>query len=258
MKTILSAALVAILFAGTALAQPPDRGGDRGQRGGGGDRPQMQDRGPANRGGGDRGPADWGGRGGNRQDRVGPQQAPQAPQAQPAPQAPQAQFQRDDRRGPDNRIPNRGFDNRDRDNRGPDNRGSDNGFDNRGQPNRGFDNRGFDNRGSVYRGPAQQQFRDRDRGRPQFDQRQFRPAYRAPQRFRAAPYRAPPGFFARSWSYGDRLPWGWFGSSYYLNWGSYGLPLPPIGCEWVRVGSDALLVDIWSGEVLSVYYGLFW
>lgn len=62
----------------------------------------------------------------------------------------------------------------------------------------------------------------------------------------------------RSWSYGDRLPWGWFGASYYLNWGAYGLPLPPIGCEWVRVGSDALLVDIWSGEVLSVYYGLFW
>jgi len=34
--------------------------------------------------------------------------------------------------------------------------------------------------------------------------------------------------------------------------------LPPVGCEWVRVGSDALLVDIWTGEVLSVEYGLFW
>lgn len=240
MKRILSAALVATLFAGTALAQPPERGGDRGPSGGG-DRPQVQDRGPGNRGG-------------DRRERGGPPQARPAPEARPAPQAPQAPqapFQRDDRRGPDNR----GFDNRGFDNRGRDDRR----FDNRGQDNR-FDNRGYDNRGPGFRGPGPQQFRDRDRdrGRPQFDQRRFRPAYRAPQRFRAAPYRAPPGFFVRSWSYGDRLPWGWFGSGYYLSWGAYGLPLPPIGCEWVRVGSDALLVDIWSGEVLSVYYGLFW
>ena len=103
-----------------------------------------------------------------------------------------------------------------------------------------------------------QQLRDRDRGRQWFDQRSFRPSYRAPQRFRVAPYRAPPGFYSRSWSFGDRLPFGWFGSSYYLNFGSYGLPYPPIGAEWVRVGSDALLVDVWTGEVLSVYYGLFW
>ncbi len=233
MKRILSAALVATLFAGTALAQPPDRGGDRGPRG---DRPQAQERGPGNRG--DRGPGDWNG-GGDRRDRGGPPQARPAPEARPAPQAPQAPIQRDDRRGPDNR----GFDNR-----GP----NDRRFDNRGPDNR------FDNRGPGFRGPGPEQFRDRDRGRPHFDERRFRPAYRAPQRFRAAPYRAPPGFFVRSWSYGDRLPWGWFGSGYYLNWGAYGLPLPPIGCEWVRVGSDALLVDIWSGEVLSVYYGLFW
>jgi hypothetical protein len=34
--------------------------------------------------------------------------------------------------------------------------------------------------------------------------------------------------------------------------------MPPIGCEWIRVGRDALLVDIWSGEILSVYYDMFW
>jgi Ni/Co efflux regulator RcnB len=62
----------------------------------------------------------------------------------------------------------------------------------------------------------------------------------------------------RSWSFGDYLPGGWYGSSYYLNAWQYGLPYPPIGCEWVRVGNDALLVDVWSGQVLSVYYGLFW
>jgi Ni/Co efflux regulator RcnB len=282
MKRFMSAALVATLFASTAMAQPPERGdrGERGQRGDGGQRQR---------------PDLSGGPRGDRQQ--GPRQAQQAPQARPAPQAqaapqagpqpgrgsylrtpgPQGDAARrgDDprnvapnrpdnaQRGPDNRGgDNRGNDNRGNDNRGPgnrpgfDNRGQDNRFDNRGQPNRGFDNRRPGQQ--QYRGPNQQQLRDRDRGRQWFDQRSFRPSYRAPQRFRVAPYRAPPGFYSRSWSFGDRLPYGWFGSGYYLNWGSYGLPFPPIGAEWVRVGSDALLVDIWSGEVLSVYYGLFW
>ena len=91
-----------------------------------------------------------------------------------------------------------------------------------------------------------------------YDQRQWRPTYRAPQRFRAPVWRPPVGFYNYNWRYGDFLPRAWFGSSYYLNWGMYGLPFPPIGCEWVRVGSDAILVDTWTGEVLSVYYGLFW
>ena len=118
---------------------------------------------------------------------------------------------------------------------------------------------GFDKRGPGYNGRGQPpQFRDRDRGRPQFDAGRYRQVYRAPQRFRVAPYRTPPGFYARSWGFGDYLPFGWFGSTYYLNYGAYGLPLPPVGCEWVRVGDDALLVDIWTGEVLSVAYGLFW
>lgn len=62
----------------------------------------------------------------------------------------------------------------------------------------------------------------------------------------------------RTWSFGDYLPRGWFGSSYYLNAGHYGLPYAPIGTEWVRVGGDAVLVDIWNGRILAVYYGLFW
>jgi len=62
----------------------------------------------------------------------------------------------------------------------------------------------------------------------------------------------------RSWSFGDYLPGGWYSSSYYLDWFRYGLPQPPIGCEWVRVGDNAMLVDVWSGRVLSVYYDLFW
>ncbi len=281
MKRFMSAALVATLFASTALAQPPDRGGDRGDRGNrGGERAQRPDAGDrGNRGdrgdGGQRqGPAnvDRGNRGERQQ---GPQQAQPAPQARPAPQAQQApqagpqpgrgSYLRSPgpqgdaaRRGDDPRFvaPNR----QDNVQRAPDIRRDDNRGDNR----QSFDNRsqynrpGFDNRSQGYRRPNQRQLRDRDRGRQWFDQRSFRPSYRSPQRFRVAPYRAPSGFFMRSWSFGDRLPYGWYGSGYYLNWGAYGLPFPPIGCEWVRVGSDALLVDVWTGEVLSVYYDLFW
>jgi len=100
--------------------------------------------------------------------------------------------------------------------------------------------------------------RSRSRRRCQRRQRRWRPSYRSPQRYRAPAYRYPRGWYVNRWSFGDYLPGGWFSSYYYLDWFRYGLPMPPIGCEWVRVGDDAVLVDVWSGRVLSVYYDLFW
>ena len=38
----------------------------------------------------------------------------------------------------------------------------------------------------------------------------------------------------------------------------YGLMEPWPGYEWIRVGDDALLVDIETGEVIRVEYGLFY
>ena len=37
-----------------------------------------------------------------------------------------------------------------------------------------------------------------------------------------------------------------------------GLPYPPPGAEWIRVGADALLVDIFTGEILDVAYDAFY
>jgi Ni/Co efflux regulator RcnB len=37
----------------------------------------------------------------------------------------------------------------------------------------------------------------------------------------------------------------------------FGLEIPPAGYEWVRVGADALLVNIVDGEILQVEYGVF-
>lgn len=106
--------------------------------------------------------------------------------------------------------------------------------------------------------PGDHQLRDRDRNRHWFNPDQYRPSYWAQHRYRVRPYHRPSGWYVRTWIFGDYLPHGWYNQTYYLDWWSYGLPRPPIGAEWVRVGDDALLVDTWSGEVLSVYYDLFW
>jgi len=101
--------------------------------------------------------------------------------------------------------------------------------------------------------------RGRDRGRSWYNAGAFARSYHAERRFRYGGYRYfPSGWYFRTWNYGDFLPSGWFASQYYLNWADYGLPPPPVGCEWIAQGSDAVLVDIWTGEVLSVYRGLFW
>ena len=97
-----------------------------------------------------------------------------------------------------------------------------------------------------------------DQGRNYYRPGAFAQRAVAPQRFHVTTWRRPSGWYYRSWSYGMYLPFGWFLPAYYLNWALYDLPPPPIGCEWVREGPDAVLVDIWTGEILSVYSGVFY
>ena len=82
--------------------------------------------------------------------------------------------------------------------------------------------------------------------------------FQAQQRFRVAPRYYPNGWYAHRWAYGETLPWGWYAPQFFLAWDNYGLPEPPPGCDWVQEGSDAVLVDLSSGQVLSVEYGVFW
>jgi Ni/Co efflux regulator RcnB len=105
---------------------------------------------------------------------------------------------------------------------------------------------------------GQRSLRPQDQGRSQFDPNRFRHSYFAQRRYNAGAYYQPRGWYYRRWGFGDILPFGWFASNYYLSAFDYGLPPPPIGAEWVRNGPDAVLVDIWSGEVLSVEYGVFY
>lgn len=101
--------------------------------------------------------------------------------------------------------------------------------------------------------------RGRDQGRVGYSANAFSRQYRAQRQFRFGGYRSyPNGWAWRSWSYGQFLPFGWYAPQYYLNWDDYGLPAPPVGCEWIAEGPDAVLVNVWTGEVLSVYSGVFY
>jgi len=78
-------------------------------------------------------------------------------------------------------------------------------------------------------------------------------------RFHVGAYRAPYGFFARSWGFGDILPRGWYGPDYFIDdFLDFDLPYPPPGYEWVRVGPDALMIDEYTGRIVQVVRGIFW
>ena len=59
--------------------------------------------------------------------------------------------------------------------------------------------------------------------------------------------------------FGEILPRGWYDEPYRLmDWWIYGLPMPPPGYDWVRVGYDAVQIDSWNGRVVQVVRMLFW
>jgi len=76
--------------------------------------------------------------------------------------------------------------------------------------------------------------------------------------YRLGRYHDPFGYGYRRFSIGLFLGAGYYGNNYWLNdpW-QYRLP-PAYGpYRWVRYYNDALLVDIYSGEVVDVIYGFF-
>jgi Ni/Co efflux regulator RcnB len=105
---------------------------------------------------------------------------------------------------------------------------------------------------------AGHQLRARDQGRASYQAGAVPQQFRAQQRFHSSWNNRPNGWYSRRWAFGEFLPWGWFAPSYYLDYEDYALMPPPVGCEWVREGNDAVLVNVWTGEVLSVAYGVFW
>ncbi len=174
-------------------------------------------------------------------------------------------------------------------NRG-DNRGRGGDYNRRGDNNRGRDNRGTSNRGrdDIYRGRNDHRGRndnnrswndnrgrtDNRRSNGRWDRNDHRWSQRgwnrsdfrrswnhgwAGTRYRSTSrYYYPRGYSTRHWNIGVRLPSVFYTASYYLNYSTYGLAPPPWGCQWVRVDSDVMLVDLSTGEVLDVLYGFYY
>ena len=78
-------------------------------------------------------------------------------------------------------------------------------------------------------------------------------------RYRGGSWRWPHGYSYRRWSFGMTLPSLFWSNDYWINdYSYYGLAYPPPGTVWVRYGSDAILIDRYSGEILEVVYGQFY
>jgi Ni/Co efflux regulator RcnB len=122
---------------------------------------------------------------------------------------------------------------------------------------------GGDHRGADHRGPDR-----RDFGRPgvrRGPEPGFRPGgflrdrgWRG-GRFRGPSYAYPRGFGYQRWAFGSFLPFAFMAPDYTLgSYWTYGLPAPPPGYHWIRVGPDALLVRYGDGYVLDAAYGIFY
>lgn len=255
-KLLTSAALISLLAAPALAQHEGHRGG--GDRGGpqGGPPPAAAPAAPA--------PAAPSGpitRGNAWQHRA-PAAQPAAPAQAPQAAAPAAQPSRDfnrggdrhDGRGNDN---NRGNDRHDWNGRPGDNSRPGNANNNRpdwnhdGRP----DNRPGWNGNNRPGNPGY-----RPGGRPDYSGfRDYHRNFNASRRFRAPSYHRPSGWYYRRWTFGQILPSLFWAQQYWLNdYISYDLPPPPPGAVWVRYGNDAILIDRYSGEIITVEYDVFY
>ena len=69
---------------------------------------------------------------------------------------------------------------------------------------------------------------------------------------------APRGYRSDRYTVGRRLPTGYYGSTYYVDYRPYRLVAPQRGYRWVRVDRDVYLVDLRTGMVADVRYDLFY
>jgi hypothetical protein len=92
-----------------------------------------------------------------------------------------------------------------------------------------------------------------------FDPHPYQGNWYAERRYDWHRYVPPHGWYYRRWVYGEVLPPIFWGRDYWLDsYWQFGLMDPPYGYVWVRYDSDALLVDVAIGQILSVMYGVFY
>jgi Ni/Co efflux regulator RcnB len=122
--------------------------------------------------------------------------------------------------------------------------------------------RGEAPRGEPHDGPRGYQRVGEPQGwnaRPQsVDRGAYQHNFQASRSFRIGPYRRPVGWAPHHWGYGQILPRAYWGPQYLIgDYWLFALEVPPSGYEWVRDNTDALLIDINTGAILQVEYGVF-
>ena len=98
----------------------------------------------------------------------------------------------------------------------------------------------------------------RDDRRERAEQRRYERWQRAQRRYSAGRYYAPRGYQARTWGYGQRMPYQYRTNQYVVrDYGRYGLYAPPQGYQYVRSGNDVVLTAVTTGLVVAVIASLF-
>lgn len=114
------------------------------------------------------------------------------------------------------------------------------------------DQRDYHRNDTYHRGYDHHDRRDRA------ESRRYERWQRAQRRYRSDRYYAPRGYQARSWGYGQRMPYEYRTNRYIVSdYHRYGLYAPPHGYQYVRSGEDVVLAAVTTGLVVAVIAGLF-
>jgi len=90
------------------------------------------------------------------------------------------------------------------------------------------------------------------------DRGHYQHNYQAARVYHIGVYRRPHGWVAHRWVYGQILPRAYWAAPYIIaDYWLFALDVPPVGFEWVRDDTDAILVNVSTGEILQVQYGVF-
>lgn len=74
----------------------------------------------------------------------------------------------------------------------------------------------------------------------------------------AGVYHHPHGYAYHRWVVGRALPRVYLAPAYYYaGYAALGLMTPPPNYQWIRYGPDLLLVDLGTGNVVDIRYGVF-
>ena len=78
------------------------------------------------------------------------------------------------------------------------------------------------------------------------------------RRIRGPAFLFPPGYAYQRWTFGQLLPAIFMSPRFfYDDWRPLGLYPPPPGFRWVRFGPDLILVNVVTGRIADVAYGVF-